>query len=321
MKEIDINLLLKGDRRQLAKSITLIESSNEKDKENSEKLINKISYKTGKSIRIGISGIPGVGKSTFIESLGTYLVNQNKKIAILAVDPSSPINGGSIMGDKSRMEQLSQHKNAFIRPTPTKKNLGGVANKTRETILLCEAAGFEIILIETVGVGQSEHEVSQMTDLLCVLFLPNSGDEIQGIKRGIMELADILIINKSDNDQIALSKIAKQIYKNAISFLNHKEFWTPKVLTCSSIAKDKKDIELIWNTIEKFIKKSKESLFFTENRSKQDNFWIEAILKNLITEKIQSDDNIKNKLQSLKQDVQEKKITPSFAAKELFKIF
>ncbi|MBY0414516.1 MAG: methylmalonyl Co-A mutase-associated GTPase MeaB, partial [Bdellovibrionales bacterium] len=195
---IDVKKLLGGDRRTLAKAITLVESSRPEDNLLAHELIEKVLPHTGKSLRIGITGVPGVGKSTFIESFGSLLITNKHKVAVLAIDPSSPISGGSILGDKTRMETLSQNENAFIRPSPSLGHLGGVGQKTREAILLCEAAGFDYVLVETVGVGQSEFDVADMVDFFMVLLLPNAGDELQGIKKGILELADSVIINKAD---------------------------------------------------------------------------------------------------------------------------
>ncbi len=199
--------LMKGNKRALAKAITLIESELIEHKIKAQKLLESILPQTGKSFRIGITGTPGVGKSTFIESFGEYLTSIGKKIAVLAVDPSSPVSGGSILGDKTRMEKLSQNENAFIRPSPTQGTLGGVASRTRESILLCEAAGMDIIIIETVGVGQSEYQVADMVDFFLMLTLPNSGDELQGIKKGIMELCDGIVVNKADGDSINMGQV------------------------------------------------------------------------------------------------------------------
>src|SRR5690554_5541424 len=232
---IDVDLLLSGNRRALAKAITLIESKRDVDRAKSQELLERILPHSGKSIRVGISGVPGVGKSTFIESFGLYLLSQGKKLAVLAVDPSSPIAGGSILGDKTRMEYLSREENAFIRPSPSEGALGGVALKTRETMLLCEAAGYDVILVETVGVGQSEYEVASMVDFFLVLMLPNAGDELQGIKKGIMELADALVINKADGESMNYAEQTRRHYQNALHLLRHTSFWTPQVLTCSAL--------------------------------------------------------------------------------------
>ena len=232
---IDIDALRAGQRRALAKAITLIESQRDEDRLASQDLLNSLLPDTGKSIRIGITGVPGVGKSTFIEAFGQHLVRSGHRVAVLAVDPSSPIAGGSILGDKTRMEHLSREENAFIRPSPAGSALGGVALKTRESMLLCEAAGFDIVLVETVGVGQSEHQVAGMVDFFLVLMLPGGGDELQGIKKGILELADAIVINKADGDGTALARTTRQHYASAMALLNHPEDWQPNVLTCSAL--------------------------------------------------------------------------------------
>ena len=244
---INIEQLKSGNRRALAKAITLVESKLDTHREQAQDILNTLLPETGKSIRIGITGIPGVGKSTFIEAFGLYLISQGKKVAVLAVDPSSPIRGGSILGDKTRMEMLSREENAFIRPSPSEGALGGVAQKTRETMLLCEAAGYDVILVETVGVGQSEYEVAAMVDFFLVLMLPNAGDELQGIKRGIMELADALVINKADGESINLAQQTQTHYKSAFKLLSHDSFWQPKVQTCSAM--EKRAIDDVWSMI------------------------------------------------------------------------
>jgi LAO/AO transport system kinase len=244
MSQIDLQLLRQGNRRALAKAITLVESKLDSHREQAQLILEQLLPDTGKSIRIGITGIPGVGKSTFIEIFGLYLVAQGKRVAVLAVDPSSPIAGGSILGDKTRMEELSRSEQAFIRPSPSEGALGGVAQKTRETMLLCEAAGFDVILVETVGVGQSEYQVAGMVDFFMVLMLPNAGDELQGIKKGIVELADALVVNKADGESINLAEQTRRHYENAMHLLRHNSFWTPQVMTCS--AREKNNIDTVW---------------------------------------------------------------------------
>ena len=220
-----------GNKRTLAKAITLLESSLDEHKEQSRVLVDEALVHSGKSLRVGITGVPGVGKSTFIECLGLYLINSGFKVAVLAVDPSSPVTGGSILGDKTRMEMLSREENAFIRPSPTSGSLGGVAQKTRETILLCEAAGYDVVLIETVGVGQSEYLVSKMVDFFLVMILPGAGDELQGLKKGILELADGMVVNKCDGDTVQSAGVSKQQLVSALSLLNQSEYWSTPVLT------------------------------------------------------------------------------------------
>src|SRR5210317_1818887 len=235
MSEFDLEPLLSGNRRALAKAITLVESKLERHREQAQGILEQVLPHSGNSIRIGITGVPGVGKSTFIEAFGLYLIEQGKRVAVLAVDPSSPIAGGSILGDKTRMEELSRREEAFIRPSPSEGTLGGVAQKTRETMLLCEAAGFDVILVETVGVGQSEHQVAGMVDFFLVLMLPGGGDELQGIKKGIVELADAIVINKADGDSETIARTTQQHYRSALGLLKHASFWQPQVLACSAL--------------------------------------------------------------------------------------
>ncbi len=284
-KIIDLaNGVLKGDRRSLAKAITLIESSLEKDEKDAIELLNLVSSSPQKSIRVGISGVPGAGKSTFIESFGLYAINQGKKIAVLAVDPSSPLTGGSILGDKTRMQELSMHEKAFIRPSPSSGTLGGVARKTRETILLCEAAGYELIIIETVGVGQSEVAVSEMTDFFILMLIAGGGDELQGIKKGIVEIADLILINKADGTNEPLANVSKNEYKNALHYLSPKyDFWRPEVITVSALYKT--GIDLVWETILKFINLS--GLHLTENRKQQNEKWLWDTVQSRIFSELQ----------------------------------
>ena len=216
--------ILTGDRRALAKAITLVESQRPHDVEAAQTLLKSLLPHTGNSIRIGITGVPGVGKSTFIEAFGQHVIEQGHRLAVLAVDPSSPVAGGSILGDKTRMEALSREEAAFIRPSPAGRALGGVAFKTRESLLLCEAAGFDIILVETVGVGQSEHQVAGMVDFFLLLMLPGGGDELQGIKKGILELADAIVVNKADGSSESLARTTQQHYRSAMSLLKHDDF-------------------------------------------------------------------------------------------------
>ena len=229
---VELQPLLDGNRRTLAKAITLVESKLDAHREQAQAILQAALPHTGNSVRIGISGPPGVGKSTFIEAFGLHLVEQGKRVAVLAVDPSSPLAGGSILGDKTRMESLSRSPAAFIRPSPAEGALGGVAQKTRESMLLCEAGGYDVILVETVGVGQSEFAVAGMVDFFMVLMLPGGGDELQGIKKGIVELADALVINKADGDGQLLARQTRQQYTSAMNLLRHTSFWTPRVMTC-----------------------------------------------------------------------------------------
>ena len=267
-----VNGILSGNRVVLSRAITLVESSLESDNLLASEVMERILPHTGNSIRIGITGVPGVGKSTFIEAFGNEVIQEGKKIAVLAIDPSSQKTGGSILGDKTRMESLSVNPNAYIRPTPSGITLGGVAHKTRETMLFCEAAGFDIIVVETVGVGQSETKVKDMTDFFLLLMLAGAGDELQGIKKGIMEMADALIINKADGDNMQKAKNAAIEYQNALHlFPASYPFWYPKVGVCSSIKNS--GIKEVWQMIVEFVFNSKKEEFFEANRKKQNIKW------------------------------------------------
>ena len=270
--------ILNGDITALSKGITLIESTLAEDENKAQDLLVKCLPKSGKSIRIGITGVPGVGKSTFIETFGTLLTSKGKKVAVLAIDPTSEKTHGSILGDKSRMHKLAIDKNAFIRPSPTGGTLGGVAVKTRESIILCEAAGFDIILVETVGVGQSETSVNNLIDFFLLLMLSGAGDELQGIKRGIMELADTILITKADGDNIQNAKNAALEYKRALHLFPAMENgWTPRVSTCSAI--EKRGINEIFETINSFNNKMLSNGWKTENRNNQKKYWLHLKIK------------------------------------------
>ncbi len=311
------NNILSGNRRALAKAITLIESTLDKDRVEAHKLLQDILPHSGSALRIGISGIPGVGKSSFIEVLGLELIKRGHKVAVLAVDPSSPISGGSILGDKTRMEELSQKDEAFIRPSPTTGSLGGVAAKTRESIYLCEANGYDIVLIETVGVGQSEYEVASMVDLFMVLMVPNAGDELQGIKKGIIELSDILIINKADGDTKILAENAKTQYQNALHIIKKDKFWSPQVLTCSSLHKI--GLDSIIDTIFNFQKESKENGFFEDNRKRQIQRWLKSLFQSELEFFIKNNDSLLKNFNESEAKVLKGEISASQGAKEMLK--
>lgn len=315
MPEIDLKALKQGNRRALAKAITLVESTLETHRQQSQEVLEELLPVTGNSIRIGITGIPGVGKSTFIESFGLHLIEQGKKVAVLAVDPSSPLRGGSILGDKTRMEHLSRSENAFIRPSPSVGSMGGVAQKTRETILLCEAAGYDVIIVETVGVGQSEYEVAAMVDFFLVLMIPNAGDELQGIKRGIMELADSLVINKADGESINLAQITKQHYQNAFHLVRHGNFWTPKVLTCSAL--EKTGVNDVWKMISEYQQSAIDNSSFHEKRSHQNSQWLKKLIYEMLERRLNETPAVKQKLPSLYQQVTENITTPYKAAAQI----
>jgi len=308
-----------ADLLGLSKGITLIESTLATDRLQAEELLNQLLPKTGKSIRIGITGVPGVGKSTFIESFAEYLIKEHhKKVAVLAIDPSSQQTKGSILGDKTRMEKLAANPNAFIRPSASGSSLGGVANKTRESLLLCEAAGYNITIIETVGVGQSETMVKGMTDFFLLLMLPGAGDELQGIKRGIMEMADMLAINKADGDNKIKADLAMGAYKNALHLMPpHTYGWIPKVSTCSST--EGTGIESIWNTINEYYSTVGESNL-KEIRKNQNAEWLSETLQNRLLEDFLVHPKVLKRLPKLKQQVVDGQIIPSFATQQLIKL-
>jgi len=270
--------IIKGDRTALGKGITLLESTLLEHEKQAQELLTKCLPHSGKSIRVGITGVPGVGKSTLIEVFGKLLTSQGKKVAVLAIDPTSEQRQGSILGDKSRMHELAANENAFIRPSPSSGTLGGVANKTRESVILCEAAGYDIILVETVGVGQSETTVSNLVDFFLLLMLAGAGDELQGIKRGIMELADGLIINKSDGDNIINTNNAALAYKRALHlFPDMENGWTPKVSVCS--ASENTGIDTIWDMITTYDSQMSASGWKNKNREQQNIYWLHHTVK------------------------------------------
>ena len=282
--------ILSRNRTILSQAITLVESCHPEHYDDAQSIIEKCLPFSEKSLRIGITGVPGAGKSTFIETFGLYITGKGRKLAVLTIDPSSEQSRGSILGDKTRMEQLGIHPDAFIRPSPSSGSLGGVARKTRETIILCEAAGFDTILVETVGVGQSETEVHSMVDFFLLLMLAGAGDEIQGIKRGIMEMADLIAINKADGDNILRAESAKVLFQNAINlFPPTQSGWKPRVMTCS--AKRNMGITDLWDVIAEYVRVTIESGFFEEQRKKQaiirmDNAIMECLCKSFSNNKL-----------------------------------
>ena len=315
---IDVEALKQGNRRALAKAITLVESKKLDHRAQAQELLEAVLSNTGNSIRIGITGIPGVGKSTFIESFGQYLISQGKRVAVLAVDPSSPIAGGSILGDKTRMEMLSRSDDAFIRPSPSEGSLGGVALKTRETMLLCEAAGYDVILVETVGVGQSEYEVASMVDFFMVLMLPNAGDELQGIKKGIMELADALVINKADGESINLATQTRRHYQNALHLLRHSSFWTPQVMTCSALRNE--NIQAVWGMISDYQVDATKNGALAEKRARQAKEWMNKLLHEMLDNKLKENPAIKALLPELNRKVTDGETTPFLAAQRIVEL-
>jgi LAO/AO transport system kinase len=316
---IDLQKLKSGDRRTLAKAITLIESSREDDQIQARELLNKVISHPNKSFRIGITGSPGVGKSTFIEHFGQYLISQKHKVAVLAIDPSSPTSGGSILGDKTRMEKLANEENAFIRPTPASGALGGVAQKTRETILLCEAAGYDYVLVETVGVGQSEYEVANMVDFFMLLILPSGGDELQGIKKGILELADSIVINKADGDSLNLAKQTQAQYQSALQITTHSSFWKTEVILNSSLSSA--GFDDLYQMLKSFKTTSENNLVWDKKRQEQNVNWFNALLKEIILRKITSNSFTNKKLSELNHDVLMNLKTPLDAAYDIAGLF
>ncbi len=312
--------IIKGNIPYLSKAITLIESSKANDKIKATKLLHAILPYTNNSIRIGITGSPGVGKSTFIESLGLFLIDLGKKVAVLAIDPSSSINKGSILGDKTRMENLVKQKSAYIRPSPAGDCLGGVAKKTKETILLCEAAGFDIILIETVGVGQSETIVHSMVDFFLLLKIAGAGDELQGIKRGIIEMADTIVINKADGDNMEKANLAKLEFKRALHLYPPKENnWLPQVTTCSAL--ESIGIENIWNIIESFIKITKTNKWFEKNRKEQNKNWLLQSLNQHLQDDFYKNKKVIKELKKQLNRIERQDLTPFEALKELIDFY
>ncbi|MCS7053133.1 MAG: methylmalonyl Co-A mutase-associated GTPase MeaB [Ignavibacterium sp.] len=315
-----VNGVLNFDRNILARTITLIESNNLNHQEIAQQVLRKLLPHSGKSLRIGITGVPGAGKSTLIEALGMFLINQGHKVAVLTIDPSSTVTKGSILGDKTRMEKLSKEKNCFIRPSPTGGTLGGVARKSRETITVCEAAGFDIVLIETVGVGQSEVTVRSMVDFFLLVLIAGGGDELQGIKRGIMELVDAILINKADGDNEKKANISKADYENALHYLQPAtKGWKPKVFTGSALTG--KGISELWNTIKEFEKITKQSGVFEQRRKEQLFQWVQRMVEDWIINEFYSNENVKKVSKSIEQEIIEGKITPTLAAEKLIEVY
>lgn len=311
-----IQQLISGDRTALGRAITLVESTLPEHQVQAQEILSTCLTHSGKSIRIGVTGVPGVGKSTFIEALGKHLTYLGKRVAVLAIDPSSERAGGSILGDKTRMNELAIDEMAFIRPSPTAGSLGGVARKTRESILLCEAAGYEIILIETVGVGQSEVAVHSMVDFFLLLMLAGAGDELQGIKRGIMEMADAIAITKADEDNIQNAKNARMEYKRALHlFPPTDNGWTPKVETCSSLNKD--NIDSIWNIIEEHQEWMESRGLKEEIREEQARYWLHESIEEKLKQNFYQKEGIAEKIAAMEQAVTEGRLTPHQATNEL----
>ncbi|MEO7386815.1 MAG: methylmalonyl Co-A mutase-associated GTPase MeaB [Gammaproteobacteria bacterium] len=305
-----------GDRRALGRAITLVESSHPADRAPANRLLELLAPLSGRSIRVGISGVPGVGKSTFIESLGNLVIDRGHKVAVLAVDPSSALSGGSILGDKTRMETLSRRLEAFIRPSPTGGTLGGVTRHTRETLLLVESAGFDVVIVETVGVGQSETAVADMTDLFLLLLLPGGGDELQGIKRGIVELADVIVVNKADREMAAAADRAAADYRSALRFLRPRSArWEVPVATCSAL--EGRGLDHIWSLIGKFRATMTESGDLQDKRSAQARQWLWSETAENLMSRLRQDPSIRERLQALEAAVSAGQVSPRVAAEQL----
>ncbi len=311
-----LNGILSGNRMILSKAITLIESSKKEHQILAQEIIEKCLPHSGKSFRLGITGVPGVGKSTFIESLGMYLIGLEKKIAVLAIDPSSQRSKGSILGDKTRMEDLANNPNAFIRPSASAGSLGGVARKTKESIILCEAAGFDTIFVETVGVGQSETAVASMVDFFLLLMLAGAGDELQGIKRGIMEMADAILINKAEGDNLRKAQIARVQYESALHlFPPTPSGWTPLVQTCSAL--HHKGIDDVWKMIENYLQLVKANEYFESNRQNQSVQIMQETINQRLADDFHQNKEIKKYLEKLRRDILDQKISSYIAAQQL----
>lgn len=314
------NGIINKDITVLSKAITLIESNSEAHIALAQEVLQKILPYTGKSIRIGISGPPGAGKSTTIEALGLYLAKQGLKIAVLAIDPSSTLTKGSILGDKTRMELLSREKNVYIRPSPSAGTLGGVARKTRETILACEAAGFDVVLIETIGVGQSEITVRSMVDFFLLILIPGSGDELQGIKKGVVEISDMIAINKADGENINYANITKTQYKQALGMLQAAtEGWKTPVVTYSAFKN--KGIKDIWTQINTFVDITKTNGVFDERRQLQTVNWIFSMVEDNIKSRFYNNPAVVEAIPKVKNDVLQGQMTPTNAVNHLLKLY
>lgn len=312
--------ILNSDRTIFARAITLVESNSDKHIEKAQEVIRKILPYTGKSIRIGITGVPGAGKSTFIESFGLFLIDHGFKPAILAIDPSSTVSKGSILGDKTRMEELSRKQEAFIRPSPSGGTLGGVTRKTRETILLCEAAGFDVILVETVGVGQNEVTVRSMVDFFLLVLISGAGDELQGIKKGVIELADAILVNKADGDNVIRANAAASEYNMALHYLAPStEGWKTKAYTCS--AREKTGIDNIWEIIQKFEKITRENGFFEDRRQMQMIEWLHSMLEEHILHDFFNHAVVKSNLPTITQQILNSKLAPTAGVQTLLSLY
>lgn len=312
--------ILQRDRGILARAITLVESRRPDDAVLAQQVLSGILSATGKAQRIGITGVPGVGKSTFIEALGMMLLSRGHRVAVLAVDPSSSVSGGSILGDKTRMVRLSMEANAFIRPSPSSLTLGGVTRKTRETLLLCEAAGFDVVLIETVGVGQSETLVAGMVDFFLALMLPGAGDELQGIKKGLLELADAIVVNKADGDNVQRAKLARREYASALHYLHARSTaWQPEALTVSAVTGE--GLEVLWERIQAHRQALTQTGELEQLRRSQLKGWMWDLIEDQLMTAFRQHPEVKQKLPALEQALLQGRIAPTSAALQLLEAF
>ncbi len=309
-----------GNRRVMARAITQIESTRDVDRERGQAVLEALISESGNAIRVGITGPPGVGKSTFIEALGLYLVDQGKRVAVLAVDPSSPVTGGSILGDKTRMELLMVRPEAFIRPSPSSGSLGGVAHRTREVMLLCEAAGYDVVLIETVGIGQSEVSVASMVDFFLVMLLPAGGDELQGIKKGVVELADALVVNKADGAMAMTAERTRVDYASALELIRGgASGWRPKALSSSAI--DSKGVTEVWETVLEHRALMISTGRLTERRREQAQSWMWKLIDDGLTRAFRESPGMPAKIAAQQDAVASQETTPAAAAKKLLEAF
>jgi LAO/AO transport system kinase len=316
----EVDAIRKGDRQAMAKTITLLESKRPEKAELGRAILEALVPNTGGSMRIGVTGPPGVGKSTFIESLGIYLLERGHQVAVLAIDPSSPVTGGSILGDKTRMERLAQQEKAFIRPSPSGGSLGGVAERTREGMLLCEAAGYDIVIIETVGIGQSEVAVRSMVDFFLLLLQPGAGDDLQGIKKGVVELADSLVVNKADGDLQQAAERAAADHRQALGLLNlRSSSWMPRVLTVSSL--EGTGIDVVWQAILEHMASQEASGEREGRRREQARAWMWNLVETGLQEGFRAHPQVAAQIESLEREVQNLEITPAAAAKALLEAF
>ena len=311
--------VLEGDRRSVAKTITLLESRRGDHVDLGRRVLELLVPHSGSALRVGISGPPGVGKSTTIEALGLQLIEQGQRVAVLAVDPSSPVSGGSILGDKTRMAELSQHPAAYIRPSPSGGTLGGVAHRTREAMLVCEAAGFDVVLVETVGVGQSEAEVASMVDFFLVLLQPGGGDDLQGIKKGVLELADALVVNKADGPYLEVAKQTQHDYAQALMLLRSKSSWQTPVLLVSALQRT--GLEELWKKVEEHRATMSESGEFQARRRDQARAWLWRLIRDGLETEFCSDQRVMPLLEMLEKSVTDQETSPPAGARQLLDVF